>query len=455
MKKELQLFLLLSILSWSANGQSFVRVTQSDFQHEIKIAQNEALEVRLPSTPSTGFAWYLKNNNELVKQAGNWEFISDNPANPIGASGTQITRVISVAKGTMELELLYKRLWEDVSQATDSYKIIVVSEGAYTGKEIQSSLPTTDQSSVTEKNESALALPASFSWEAQGKCTKVKNQGGCGSCWAFAACGSFESAVKIWDNVDRDMSEQWLVNCTSGMNCSGGMFPGSMFKNTGCVYEANEPYKAKNGTCQSSYTYHEKPAGFKQIASKPTTDQIKQAIYNYGPVWAGIDAGSHFDSYTSGVLTQTDGTQCNHAIVLCGWDDATGSWVLRNSWGTGWGEKSGYMRIKYGVSGVGESASYFDYKGVINHGTTGISEVTSHSLNQVFPNPSSGEFIFSGLENNNTIEIYDFVGKQVYQTTSTQDAVTIDLKDKSQGVYFYKIINASTKGVETGKIMVY
>jgi C1A family cysteine protease len=285
--------------------------------------------------------------------------------------------------------------------------------------------------------------------------TVAKNQKQCGSCWAFASAGSFESVVKIWDNVTRDVAEQWLVNCTSGMNCSGGMFPGSMYKSTGCVYEPDQPYTGVNGTCGSSYTYHEKPAGYKAIGSNPTTAQIKQAIYDYGPVWAAIDAGSNFQSYSSGVFTQSDGTQCNHAIVLCGWDDATGSWVLRNSWGTSFGENSGYMRIKWGVSAVGYQATYLDYKGVINHNPTSVSNLDQSYSIRVFPNPGSGVFTFADLANENTIEIYDFVGKLVYQTTSKNTSVAVDLKEKSQGVYTYKITNTSTKGVNTGKLMVY
>jgi C1A family cysteine protease len=457
MKKTLQLILLFSLWNWSVNAQNFIRVTQSDFQHQIKMAPDQALEVRLSSNPSTGFGWYPASGNAIVTQVGEWEFISDNPSAAIGSSGTQVTHFVSVAKGTTELELLYKRPWEDASQAIDSYKLTIVSDGAYTGKKIQSSIVLADESTlVLQQNETTRALPASFSWESQGLCTKVKNQSSCGSCWAFASCGSYESVIKIWDKVTRDLSEQWLVNCDKkASGCSGGWCPDYMFKNTGAVYETDLPYTAKNGTC-NTYTYHEKTIGYKQIADVPTVAQIKQAIYDYGPVWACVCAGGNFSGYKTGVLTNSDGTSVNHAIVLCGWDDATGSWVLRNSWGTGWGEKSGYMRIKYGVSNVGYRATYFDYKGtVINHGVTSVSDLNPRSSAQVFPNPSSGEFTFSGLENNNTIEVYDFVGKKVYQTTSKSDAVTVDLKNKSQGVYFYKIINASTKEVETGKIMVY
>jgi C1A family cysteine protease len=457
MKKTLHLFIMLFLaISGSVFSQNFIQVTQSDSKRQIVLSQDQALEVRLPSTPSSGFGWYPVNNDKkIVAQIGNWEFVSDNPSSPVGASGTQISHFICTAAGTTELEFLYKRPWEDVSQATASYKISLASQGIYTGKEVQPYLPADNQSNTAEKTESsASALPAAFSWQAQNLCTPAKNQGGCGSCWAFAACGSFESVIKIWDNVTRDMSEQWLVNCTSNMDCAGGMFPGTMFKNTGCVYETDEPYKAKDGTCKSTYPYHEKPVGFTKIATAPTTAQIKQAIYDYGPVWAVICAGNNFQSYKSGVFSLSDGTQFNHAIVLCGWDDATSSWVLRNSWGTSWGENSGYMRIKYGTSIVGNYSTYFDYKGPISHGTTGILNVNMNSTASVYPNPSSGEFRFDGLGDDNTIEIYDCVGKLIYQTTAKTSSVELDLKEKfQQGVYLYKVINSS--GIKTGKLMVY
>src|SRR5690349_2850957 len=118
MKKTLQLIALFLVLSWSAYGQNFLQVTEANLQQQVKLSQDQALEVRLPSTPSTGFGWYPANTSEVVKQVGNWEFITDNPANPIGASGTQVTHFVSTAAGTAELELLYKRPWEDVSQAT-------------------------------------------------------------------------------------------------------------------------------------------------------------------------------------------------------------------------------------------------------------------------------------------------------------------------------------------------
>jgi hypothetical protein len=96
----------------------------------------------------------------------------------------------------------------------------------------------------------------------------------------------------------------------------------------------------------------------------PSVSALKQAIHTYGPVTAGVCVGSAFTSYTGGVFQTNESGKCpygtNHAVMLVGWDDGDGVWYLRNSWGAGWGEH-GTMRIRYGLSQVGEDASYIVY----------------------------------------------------------------------------------------------
>ncbi|HEV7231499.1 MAG TPA: C1 family peptidase [Bacteroidia bacterium] len=380
MKKTLHLLVLSLFVCGSIFGQNFVRVNSSHSQKQIHLLSNQALEVSLPSTPATGFGWYLKNPEDsknrqqgLLKQAGDWEFVSDNPAVPVGAPGTQVIKFVPQGKGTSQLDLVYKRPWEDNSKAKAVFSIQVISDGLYKGPAVV--VPKHEPAKTDRQGSSSTtgSLPSSFSWLTLKKCTAVKDQGQCGSCWAFASCASLECVVKIVDNNIRSFSEQWLINCDTKCNaCNGGWCPDNMFTGTGGVYEADLPYAdmSANGTgsCASSYTYHEKPQGYMQIAASPTDAQIKQAIYDYGPVWACVDAGNNFQNYKSGtVLNSSDGTTLDHAIVLVGWDDAAKCWILRNSWGSSWGENGGYMRIGYGVSGVGGNATYFNYKGIINH----------------------------------------------------------------------------------------
>jgi inhibitor of cysteine peptidase len=100
----------------------------------------------------------------------------------------------------------------------------------------------------------------------------------------------------------------------------------------------------------------------------PTIQEIKTAIYQYGPVESMVCVGNGFTNYRSGTFTQDESGTCqngyvNHAVVLVGWDDSrgpNGSWILRNSWGPGWGDK-GYMYIDRTVSNIGYFTSYIEY----------------------------------------------------------------------------------------------
>lgn len=119
--------------------------------------------------------------------------------------------------------------------------------------------------------------------------------------------------------------------------------------------------------CNPPHPHYEKIASWAYVgndSSVPPTENIKQAIYTYGPVAAAVCVGPAFQAYGGGIFQTNESSYCsggvNHAIVLVGWDDTGGYWVLRNSWGTSWGE-SGYMRIKYGISNVGYAATYVVY----------------------------------------------------------------------------------------------
>jgi len=230
-------------------------------------------------------------------------------------------------------------------------------------------------------------FPAAFDWRASGGVTDVKNQGGCGSCWAFGTVGPLEANVKIKDATTTDLSEQYLVSCnTDGWSCDGGWWAHDYHQwkrppsesEAGAVYEANFPYQADdppNVPCRGPYPHPYKLSSWACIgagAAKPhcctgsilSREAIKQAIMTYGPVSAVVCVGPAFGGYTGGVLVDDDGPCTNHGIVLVGWDDNQGTngvWILRNSWGPGWGE-GGYMRIGYDISNVGACANYVVYR---------------------------------------------------------------------------------------------
>jgi len=216
------------------------------------------------------------------------------------------------------------------------------------------------------------ALPSAFDWRDQGGVTSVKNQGSCGSCWAFGTVGPLEANIKIKDGIEEDLSEQYLLSCnTNGWDCGGGWWAHDYHQwkkppsesEAGAVPEEDSPYVGWDAACNGPYSHPYQIDSWTFVGSEygvPSTESIKQAIYDYGPVAAAVCVNSSFQNYSGGVFLGPECTDINHAVVLVGWDDSQGAWIMKNSWGTWWGE-SGYMRIGYGVSQVGYSANYVIY----------------------------------------------------------------------------------------------
>ncbi len=217
-------------------------------------------------------------------------------------------------------------------------------------------------------------LPATFDWRQATGLPPIRNQGGCGSCWAFGTVGPLECAIKIRDNAVVDLSEQWLVSCNqSGWGCAGGWFAHDYFVATpdpcgmsGAVYESDYPYTASDAACACPVPHAYNIKSWAYIGngnSVASVSAIKQAIMEYGPVSVAIYANSAMQAYHGGVFNSCATGQINHAVVLVGWDDNQGTggvWFLRNSWGASWGE-SGYMRIPYNCNSVGYAACFIDY----------------------------------------------------------------------------------------------
>jgi len=226
-------------------------------------------------------------------------------------------------------------------------------------------------------------LPAAFDWRNYNGfdyCTPIKDQDGCGSCWAFALIGSVESNILIKDLTTTDLSEQWLVSCTGLGGCSGA-WPGDAANfllddgqhhdscgGYGAVMEADFPYVAWDAPCGCPYAHPYRLDNWAFIGPEwgiPTVDQLKQAILDHGPITVCVYADWAFQAYDGGVFNSCTGTEINHAVDLVGWDDnqvPSAVWFLRNSWGPGWGE-GGYMRITYNCSLIGYNGLYVDYPG--------------------------------------------------------------------------------------------
>jgi uncharacterized protein (TIGR03382 family) len=204
----------------------------------------------------------------------------------------------------------------------------------------------------------------------------VKDQGACGGCWAFATTGVTENLLYLADaSRVPDLSEQYLISCnTQSWTCSGGGFIAFDYyvnrlrsppeSAAGAVYEADFPFEGRDAACGSAaHPHHEKLARWAMVSQGSSLEQqvanVKQAILDHGPVWVSVCADDAFKAWrpSAGPYQDHGCVKPNHAVVLTGWDDATGAWIMRNSWSKAWGE-SGYMRIAYGANGIGGDAAY-------------------------------------------------------------------------------------------------
>jgi|GEM_PF-2621852 len=363
-------------------------LTITDNGSEVILDEDTLLVVRLPANPSTGYLWeVVRADLSLIvqKQDGMPEFevFSEVP----GSSARQVLRFAAIAEGETELALALRRPWESTASPLSTFSVVVRTVGPFTGANFPTPPPQPSPTPTVEiavADVTALGLPTHFNWCEQGKCTPIKDQGPCGSCWAFATTGVLEAAIKIHDGAERDLSEQYLLSCnTRGWGCTGGFWAHDYHYNeippgeteAGAVYEQDFPYRAQKIACGAPHPHHERIFSWGLVAGygMPSVLALKQAIYNHGPVTAGVCVGNAFANYTGGIFQTDERNQCpygtNHAVVLVGWDDSQGVWYLRNSWGMRWGE-NGMMRIKYGVSLVGEDASYIEY----GQGTTDSSQ---------------------------------------------------------------------------------
>lgn len=338
----------------------------SNNNNVVNLDENHLLTLRLEANPSTGYGWQVsKIDGNVLRQVGDEEF--QLTTGRIGGPGVQVLRFAGIAKGPTSLQLVYSRPWEK-AEPLQTFSVQVNAD-VYTGVMPVSSAKAEPLAKPTPTPTPAPGLPAAFSWCNQNGCTPIKDQGNCGSCWAFSTVGVLESAIKIATGNIKDLSEQYLVSCNSdGWSCNGGWYAHNYHQwkyitgepGPGAVYESDFRYQAANVPCNPPHTHYEKISSWAYVgnsSSVPSVNAIKQAIYTYGPVSAAVYVGSDFQRYTGGVFTSRQKGTVNHAIVLVGWDDSQGYWILRNSWGTSWGE-SGYMRIAYGTSNVGYAASY-------------------------------------------------------------------------------------------------
>ncbi|KAL9685006.1 hypothetical protein QQ045_022452 [Rhodiola kirilowii] len=217
----------------------------------------------------------------------------------------------------------------------------------------------------------AVDVPKEVDWRKKGAVTPVKNQGQCGSCWAFSTVAAVEGINQIVTGNLTSLSEQELIDCDTSFNngCNGGLMDYAfsfIVSNGGLRKEDDYPYLMEEGTCAelteelemiSISGYHDVPANDEDSLIKALAHQ---------PLSVAIDAsGRDFQFYSGGVFNGRCGTDLDHGVAAVGYGSSKGSdyIIVKNSWGAKWGEK-GFIRLKRntgkpeGLCGINKMASY-------------------------------------------------------------------------------------------------
>jgi len=202
-----------------------------------------------------------------------------------------------------------------------------------------------------------IELPQTLDWRTQNKVTPVKNQEQCGSCWAFSTVENIESMYCMKNNMDctqlAPLSVQEIVDCdTTDDGCDGGDPPTAyafVMQEGGLEDDSDYPYTAQDGTCNFQASDVKVTITNWQYATTNSNEQTMQGnLVNWGPLSICVDA-EPWQDYTGGIMMASDcSNQLDHCVQLVGYDmtNATPFWIVRNSWGTDWGE-NGYIRLQY------------------------------------------------------------------------------------------------------------
>jgi len=250
-------------------------------------------------------------------------------------------------KKVMDFVEQHNKLGKSYTVAINKFADLTTEEFTryYLGLNMPSQLPTTKP--PTSPNP---ALPASFDWRDKGAVTPIKDQGQCGSCWAFSTTGSTEGCHFLATNNLVSLSEQNLVDCSGPQGnegCEGGLMTSAMdyiIANGGIDTEQSYPYTAEDGP---SCAYNAKNSGatLKSYVNVNSGDEndLQTKVYT-GPTSVAIDASNmSFQTYSSGVYDEPNcsSSQLDHGVLAIGWgtDSGVDYWLVKNSWGTGWGQQ--------------------------------------------------------------------------------------------------------------------
>ncbi|KAF6176057.1 hypothetical protein GIB67_000151 [Kingdonia uniflora] len=236
---------------------------------------------------------------------------------------------------------------------------------------IKKPMKVTKRGSISSRTKTCEA-PTSLDWRKKSAVTGVKDQGGCGSCWAFSSTGAIEGINAILTGDLISLSEQELVDCDSTNDgCDGGLMDYAfewIIDNGGIDTETNYPYTGEDGTCNATKEETKIVVidGYNDVAEEDSA--LLCAVANQ-PISVGIDGSAwDFQLYTGGIYDgdcSSDPDDIDHAVLIVGYgsEGEEDYWIVKNSWGTSWGI-DGYFYIKrntdseYGVCAINAMASY-------------------------------------------------------------------------------------------------
>lgn len=206
-------------------------------------------------------------------------------------------------------------------------------------------------------------LPDAIDWVDQGAVSPVKNQGSCGSCWAFSTVGSLEGRAQIAKGNLQQFSEQQLVDCDTefgDLGCKGGLMDNAfqyLMQSKGACTEDSYGYGGKAGTCEIDTCDIGLAAsditGYQDVDQDITA--MKEAL-SHGPVSVAVCAATVFQFYFGGIVsTNFCGAMLDHGVLAVGYgtDKGKNYWKVKNSWGGSWGE-NGYIRMNADKGGKGQ-----------------------------------------------------------------------------------------------------
>lgn len=310
--------------------------------------------------------------------------------------------------------------------------------------------------------------PSEFDWRDHNGnwMTPVKNQGNCGSPWAFVAVALAESRIKIAlgdTALNPDLSEQHLVSCNTespNSGCGGGnVYVALDFMHTnGIAVESSFPYIAENGFCRSLNTNWQdsavKVTGYRMIHTAtrpPLMDSIRTIISTTGPVGADLMVHASFMSYDSGVITEMTGAlQGGICVLVVGYSDSGSYWICKNSWSPSWGE-NGYFRIGYNITEfLANNYCYVVTATDHDSAATGLSIPNREALSMelsVSPSPftSTTRLILPGNIDvkEARVRVYDMAGKEVarFPNVASSREIAWNASNLPSGTYVVKLVS--------------